>query len=302
MLYVCLPVYNTDVTRLANELLVQSKNFPVELLIVDDCSGSHFKQINSEFCKDKNQITYISLPNNIGRSAIRNYFLGLKSKGYFLFLDGDSIIYRPNFISTYLELIEQTNPDLAFGGSCYQKNRPSRNFMLRWKYSTSRESKSLEVRLKNSFGFKTNNFLINIEVFNQFPFNENIKGYGHEDTLFGFQLIQKDFFPLQIDNPVLNEVLDENLEFLVKTNNAIDNLVMINLDIEKSPEFVAHVRLLSAYHTLKKKKLLPLFNACYFLVSGMNKFLLKKGYFFLWMFDAYKLQRISKSFKAKALA
>jgi len=302
MLYICLPVYNTDVTRLANELLEQSKDSAVELLIVDDCSTNHFKEINSEFCKNKDQITYVSLSNNIGRSAIRNYFLGLKSKGHFLFLDGDSIIFRPNFISTYLELIEQKNPDLAYGGSCYQKNRPSRNFMLRWKYSTSRESKSLDFRLKNSHGFKTNNFLINIEVFNQYLFNENLKGYGHEDTLFGFQLFQKGITPLQVDNPVLNEVLDENLEFLVKTNNAIDNLVMINSDIESSPEFVAHVKLLSAYHTLKKKNLLSLFNTCYFLVSGINNFLLKKGYFYLWMFDAYKLQRISKAFKAKALA
>jgi hypothetical protein len=302
MLYICLPVYNTDVTRLANELLEQSKDSAVELLIVDDCSTNHFKDINSEFCQDKDQITYISLPNNIGRSAIRNYFLGLKSKGHFLFLDGDSIICRSNFISTYIELIQQKNPDLAYGGSCYQKNRPSRNFMLRWKYSTSRESRSLDFRLKNSHGFKTNNFLINIEVFNQYPFNENLKGYGHEDTLFGFQLFQKGIKPLQIENPVLNEVLDENIEFLAKTNNAIDNLVMINSDIESSPEFVAHVKLLSAYYTLKKKNLLFLFNTCYFLASGMNNILLKKGYFFLWMFDAYKLQRISKAFKAKALA
>ena len=302
MLYICLPVYNTDVTRLANELLEQSKDSAVELLIVDDCSTNHFKDINSEFCQDKDQITYISLPNNIGRSAIRNYFLGLKLKGHFLFLDGDSIICRSNFISTYIELIQQKNPDLAYGGSCYQKNRPSRNFMLRWKYSTSRESRSLDFRLKNSHGFKTNNFLINIEVFNQYPFNENLKGYGHEDTLFGFQLFQKGIKPLQIENPVLNEVLDENIEFLAKTNNAIDNLVMINSDIESSPEFVAHVKLLSAYYTLKKKNLLFLFNTCYFLASGMNNILLKKGYFFLWMFDAYKLQRISKAFKAKALA
>jgi hypothetical protein len=302
MLYICLPVYNTDVTRLANELLEQSKDSAVELLIVDDCSTNHFKDINSEFCQDKDQITYISLPNNIGRSAIRNYFLGLKSKGHFLFLDGDSIICRSNFISTYIELIQQKNPDLAYGGSCYQKNRPSRNFMLRWKYSTSRESRSLDFRLKNSHGFKTNNFLINIKVFNQYPFNENLKGYGHEDTLFGFQLFQKGIKPLQIENPVLNEVLDENIEFLAKTNNAIDNLVMINSDIESSPEFVAHVKLLSAYYTLKKKNLLFLFNTCYFLASGMNNILLKKGYFFLWMFDAYKLQRISKAFKAKALA
>jgi hypothetical protein len=156
--------------------------------------------------------------------------------------------------------------------------------------------------LKNSHGFKTNNFLINIKVFNQYPFNENLKGYGHEDTLFGFQLFQKGIKPLQIENPVLNEVLDENIEFLAKTNNAIDNLVMINSDIESSPEFVAHVKLLSAYYTLKKKNLLFLFNTCYFLASGMNNILLKKGYFFLWMFDAYKLQRISKAFKAKALA
>ena len=103
MLYICLPVYNTDVTRLANELLEQSKDSAVELLIVDDCSTNHFKDINSEFCQDKDQITYISLPNNIGRSAIRNYFLGLKSKGHFLFLDGDSIICRSNFISTYID-------------------------------------------------------------------------------------------------------------------------------------------------------------------------------------------------------
>ena len=53
---------------------------------------------------------------------------------------------------------------------------------------------------------------------------------------------------------------------------------------------------------VNEKNLLFLFNTCYFLASGMNNILLKKGYFFLWMFDAYKLQRISKAFKAKALA
>ena len=49
-------------------------------------------------------------------------------------------------------------------------------------------------------------------------FNPLISGYGHEDTLFGFELEQNGIVIRHIDNPVLNAHLDSNTQFLYKTD------------------------------------------------------------------------------------
>ena len=91
LLSICIPVYNTDIRPLATELHRQSQSFSseVELLFIDDASDLTFKEKNRSvgtFCD------YQELPQNIGRSKIRNAFLPFVKGKYILFLDGDSVV------------------------------------------------------------------------------------------------------------------------------------------------------------------------------------------------------------------
>ena len=55
-------------------------------------------------------------------------------------------------------------------------------------------------------------------------FNEELKQYGHEDTLLGYQLKKAGIEVLHIDNGLYHEGLESNREFLVKTKLGIENL------------------------------------------------------------------------------
>ena len=46
--------------------------------------------------------------------------------------------------------------------------------------------------------------MISKTCFEQISFNEDLQGYGHEDTLFGYELDKKNIQIHHLDNPVLN--------------------------------------------------------------------------------------------------
>ena len=98
-----------------------------------------------------------------------------------------------------------------------------------------------ERRRHPSRSFMTHNFLIRKEVINAIPFNEELLGYGHEDTLFGFELM-KAMVPVEhIDNPVMHDILVTNEQFLDNTDNGIRNLVIILGKLKGDKEFIGSV-------------------------------------------------------------
>jgi GT2 family glycosyltransferase len=226
MITVCIPVYNTDVRPLVDSLLKQKPiDCPdLQIVVIDDCSAPSFFEKNAELAQ---RIDFIALPLNIGRSAIRNLFLNYAHNSYLLFLDGDTCPVESDFIKNYVKYLEKDKVDVLFGGSNYHNSKPKRKYLLRWKYSRVRESKLFEDRCKQSFSFKTNNFLIRKDILATNPFNEEIKGYGHEDTFFGFELFKKGIVVNQIDNPVTNPLQDDNRVFIEKTKNALNNLLHV---------------------------------------------------------------------------
>ena len=294
LLSICIPVYNTDIRPLATELHRQSQSFSseVELLFIDDASDFTFKEKNRSvgtFCD------YQELPQNIGRSKNRNAFLSFVKGKYILFLDGDSVVFRDDFIEKYLVFLKENKPNLIVGGREEVSERPARNYLLRWRYSQSRESKSLEERQKDTkSGFKSNNFIVKKTIFEINPFDESLHHYGHEDTLFGYQLRKKGVQCLHIDNPILNSDLVENEAFLHKTKEAISNLVRIAIKLNDH-QFIEEQKLLSWEKRISRNKIfLKTFQLFGKITQPLFTSLLRKGYFQLWMFDLYRLTELER--------
>ncbi|MFM7007701.1 MAG: glycosyltransferase family 2 protein [Flavobacteriales bacterium] len=294
-LSVCIPIFNTDVRPLVAELCAQIDKIKVafiDVVLIDDASAADIKACH-QFSNSR--VKLIELENNIGRSKIRNLFLAHSTADFLLFIDGDSTVQDPQFLNKYVAYLkEASDVDVLIGASRYDLQPPVYAKRLRWKYSTQRESLNFEKRLRlAAFGFKTNNFLIHREILERIPFEERLQGYGHEDTLFGLQLLQNGVQISHMDNPVWNLNLDTNLVFLQKTDNALRNLLWIYRHYN-SPLLLKTNKLLAVYLKFKTKWFLQAF---LFMIVGFEsvfKRLLLTGRAPLFCFDLYRLSRLSQ--------
>lgn len=293
-LSVCIPVYNSDVRALVAQLCAQidlETGAQIDLILLDDASNAITKARN-QFAHPK--VRVFELSQNIGRAKIRNAFLKYTNADYLLFIDGDSTIQAPTFIANYKNFLdEHPNTKVLVGASCYQLNKPELKYRLRWRYSTQRESLSFAARSKQpTHGFKTNNFVVAREILEQHPFDENLTGYGHEDTLFGLQLQQNQIPIAHIDNPVWNLHIDTNHVFIQKTDQALRNLLWIHSNYNwKSLD--SGSRLLKQYLKWNETGglFLILLKSLSFVTLFLKWFLLT-GLSPVFVFDAYRLGRL----------
>ncbi|MDD4148952.1 MAG: hypothetical protein PHE33_02875 [Bacteroidales bacterium] len=152
------------------------------------------------------------------------------------------------------------------------------------------------IREKNpNKSFTTNNFLISKSVFDKIKFREFLKGYGHEDSLFGFELKQHNYIIFHIDNPVLHCGLENNEIFLSKTCKALENLILIQNNHEVNSAFINEVKLVKTYHKIKKCKLKFLIGFMFYTFEKpIKNHLIKSTNPSLFLFDFYKLAYYSK--------
>ena len=104
-------------------------------------------------------------------------------------MDGDAEVCSPIYINKYIAFCKEEC--LVIGGTAYDSNEHNPKFSLRLKYGREREAKIFENSLNSGskvLNFATFNFLITKSIFNRIRFDETIRGYGHEDTLFGHQV------------------------------------------------------------------------------------------------------------------
>ena len=253
MLSVNIPVFNIDVTALAQQLVQQAEMLGIdyEIRIYDDGSGGQTKQVNSSL-KAQSRIIYRELEQNLGRAAIRNKMGFDSQKNYLLFIDADSKLISGDYLKKYLD---QAVPGIAMcGGTAYSADKPADEKLLRWVYGRRREAVPAEKRTqKKSFIVTSNNFFIDRNLFLKIHFRENIGPYGHEDTLLGFDLFSAGVLPLQIDNPVEHTGLEDSGIFLRKTGEALKNLHFISESIASgSPEFKKRIGFLAQYDKITK--------------------------------------------------
>jgi len=225
MLSILIPVYNYDITSLVSILIYQLKNESVdfEIIVADDCSTDKFIfQKNKTFLIEENNIFFIPLTKNIGRSAIRNLLAVKANYDNLLFLDADVIPKYETFISSYLKFLN-TDYDIIYGGIVYDETKPDNNQILRWKYGKERESVDLNERKKKPYiNFLTLNFLIKKSVSQVLKFNEEIPNLRCEDTLFSLEAKNKKIRVDHIDNVTIHLGLETNEIFLRKSLESIE--------------------------------------------------------------------------------
>ncbi|WP_020566984.1 glycosyltransferase family 2 protein [Neolewinella persica] len=234
MLSICIPTYRYDVRPLIHELLRQSAELKevVEILVYDDASPDDGDWGREELRQLKG-IRYVELEKNLGRAAIRNRMAREATQPYLLLLDADGWP-SPDFLLTYFNLLRQLKEKESFsivwvGGRIYEETSPGPDRRLHWHYGRSRESSPAEQRREQPYlGFQSNNFVADKEVLLQFPFPEDVAGYGHEDTLWGQELKDRDVLLLHVDNPVIHLGLETNDVFLRKQREAIRNLALLH--------------------------------------------------------------------------
>lgn len=222
---ILIPVYNSSINQLVEDLHFQAKalNSNFQILLIDDCSQLSCSYLNKKVALLEN-VTYQVLTNNIGRAAIRNLLFETAQYDKCIVLDGDVSIIKADFITTYLDNLTEQN--IVVGGHVYQKEAPKNKAKyLHWLYGSKIESKTAAQRAKQPYAsFMTSNFACSKTVFKQLKFEEQIKGYGHEDTLFGFAAQEKNIAIKHIENAVQHDGIDEVEVFLSKQKNAVQNL------------------------------------------------------------------------------
>ncbi len=223
MLSVLIPIYNFNVVSFVLELKQQCKQLQIdyEILCIDDASAL-YKEDNNVL-KNQEQIIYKELPKNVGRASIRNLLAEEAKYNNLLFLDCDSTVNDDKFVKRYVDLFEKA--PVVYGGRNYSKQAPQSNTYFRWWYGVNRETISCTSRKEMPYqSFMTNNFLINKEVYLSIRLDESIKGYGHEDTMFGIALKQQRVEILHIENPLCHIGLESFDEFIDKTKQGLVNL------------------------------------------------------------------------------
>lgn len=251
MLSILLPIFNFDIRPLVSDLHGQCEVAGVgyEILCFDDGSTPEFKLINKEIWKLPNVI-YREMPQNLGRSAIRNALGKAARFECLLFMDCDSKVVSPDFIKKYLEHASPTH--LVYGGRCYADQPPTDPALrFHWHYGRQREQSTAAERSRSPYhSFMTNNFLIPKVIFLNILFDETLRQYGHEDTLFGMELAKRQVPILHIDNPLEHIGLEPVEVFLRKTEMGIENLVRLSKEGS-----LIETKLLSTYFLIKKLKL-----------------------------------------------
>ena len=286
MISICIPIFNFDTSALISELKKQMESTQAgcELVLIDDHSDDHFRKIHRKYVGD---CQYVELEQNIGRSKIRNLFLRYATQPYFLFLDCDSTVLDSKFLQNYLNQLS-AEPNIVCGGRVYPTEKPEKSKMLRWKYGVLCESQPSHIRkLDPNKSFMTNNFLIKRELFDQIRFEERLTQYGHEDTLFGYELAKRGIQIEHIENPIMNGDIETNQLFLEKTKLGIENLKKLVQYVHNDPTLIQKVTLLKTYEKVRKftSLLVPFFRV----FNPLFYKLLQSGLHNITLFNIYKL-------------
>jgi len=286
MLSILITIYNYNLLPLVQKLNQQCEALGIvyEILTQDDASKSALNVENRKINQLENCL-FFELENNVGYRENKNILVSKSKYDWLLILDGDCIIHQDNFVKKYLENIKDF--DGIYGGRVHPKVCPSTQKMLRWKYGKFMEDNPLENRLNKPYeSFLFNNTLIKKSVFNQIKFDASFKKYGHDDTLFSFELKRIGAKLHHIDNPVEHHDIDDNTIYYQKTKDAMDNLFYLYQT--KKIDF-QYTKLLRTLNFLEKTKLYGLPKLFYkFFEKPMEKNLTGNNPY-LFVFNMFRL-------------
>lgn len=240
---------------------------PVEIRCYDDGSSPVIRRRNAEIASWP-RVVYRELSHNHGRARIRNLLADDARYDYLLFLDSDSRVPSADFLDRYLQQLP--GPAVIYGGRVYSPHPPAdAQYWLHWQYGRQREAQSLRERQRQPYlAIMTNNLLIPKTIAQRHPFREQLLTYGHEDTLFGYQLQQAGIPVRHIAAALEHTGLENRETFLEKQRLAVHNLYALRRSGYPLP-----TRLARLHEQIRRWQLAPLL---YRLLRALHPYLVKR--------------------------
>jgi glycosyltransferase involved in cell wall biosynthesis len=286
MLSILIPTYKYVPEPLVRALVIQLKkvSFSWEIIVSDDCSGTPSENDFQVLSSIHPAVRFNILSENRGRFENRRSLAQLAKYDRLLYLDDDAVLDE-SFIEIYSSWISKK--ETVFGGMKYAERIPEDpKLHLRWKVGKKREE--IPARLRNEkpyAGIQTCNFMISKEAMLALPQHKEIYGYGHEDTMMGYDL-RYAFVPVvHIDNAIGHSKLDTADVFLEKTSQAVKNLARLI----KAGKVDENIRLYQFYSRLQKTRTTGLLRWYGRQRAGNIIHSLLKPNPSLYLFDWYKL-------------
>ena len=217
LLSILIPTHDYNAYPLVQSLHQQAEalSVPYEMILVEDGSHDSVSMIANLKTQDLSRCRYIRRKENVGRSAIRNFLMDESKGDWLLFMDADGKVVRKDFLQKYVDAARQY--DVVCGGVVHPDEWHDPERMLRWKYEKAYERQHGTI----SEQFRSFSFLISRSVAQKVRFDERYKGYGYEDVQFGKDLMAAGFMVHGIDNPLMNNDIEDNATFLRKTEEAL---------------------------------------------------------------------------------
>lgn len=268
MISVLIPIYNYNVVHLVKEIHEQLLDckIPFEIICLEDGSDVDFVKQNTEINKLSNMSLVISKTNR-GRIKSRQILSEHAKYNWLLFLDSDVIPKHKNFISNYLNFIN-SEYETVLGGICYNRKKPEKDYILRWKYGIFKEEKNAETRNKNKYkNIVSANMLIKKELFKSINSKIEFEGYGL-DNYFSALMKEMNIIPFHIDNEVIHLGIEKSEVYLLKTEKAVINLLKLYQEHKIEAQ---ENDLYSFFKVLKRYQLHYLFSSFYIIFKLVMK-------------------------------
>ncbi|NJO87424.1 MAG: glycosyltransferase family 2 protein [Lewinella sp.] len=224
MLSILIPTYRYPLLPLLTQLLaqLQGADYGWEIRAYDDGSPAEWRAQHRPLGHWPPQLVYRELSKNLGRAAVRNLLAREAKYTTLLFLDADGRLPHA-YLTAYLPYC--AGQSVVCGGRSYGNEAVHAEQFLHWTYGRQRESRSAAARRRQPYlGFQTNNFLAPRALLLRHPFAEVNAEYGHEDTLWGWQLAALGVPIVHIDNAVDHLGLEAAPIFLAKQRQAVSSL------------------------------------------------------------------------------
>ena len=252
MLSILIPTFNYDCRQLVIDVHKQCSQLGInfEIRVYDDFSTiEELKNSNNNIAELRNVI-FIKLEKNLGFCKIRNLLAQDASNEKLLFLDAD-ISIPEDFIAKYLA---NNTIDVQCGGIVYTSQKPhNHKLFLKWKHGKTREELTPSQRDKNPYrSISAANIYIKKDTYLQAKMDEESTGYGYNDTMLGYKLKLINASIKHIDNPVLHEGLMEADKFILRSMEAMKNLLFFSNQPYIKSDFNTYIKVLKVYEILKK--------------------------------------------------
>ncbi|MBV6472831.1 MAG: hypothetical protein JPMHGGIA_01098 [Saprospiraceae bacterium] len=217
---------------------------PCEIIVCDDGSGLEWQPLFQEAGRET-FVRILDQPVNSGRAATRNRLAAQAQYPILLFLDADVYIAQPDFLHNYLRAIPPDDHWVIYGGCQYPEERPEDpRLRLHWEYGRRVENPGLAKRKRQAHRhFHTVNFMVPKALMLHLPFDEHLKGYGHEDSAWATALSQMGVPMAHIENPVVHLGLNTHVHFLRNVASSVSNALTLESKGQSLPGGLKFVRL-----------------------------------------------------------